>query len=98
MKLIALQFTYHTDIIEVPDKLAPRIRSIQSEFDKWLYDKTIDHKCWIFIQGQKAAVSFGSNDFVDFINNYILCNSPEKAKLVQKNAEKIPAKIRKLYF
>lgn len=41
MKAIALEFTFHTDVIEVPDNIAKSIRKIQSKFDEWFYDKSM---------------------------------------------------------
>lgn len=65
MKKVAVEFTYHTDIIEVPDHIARSISKVQQKFDKWLYDKSNDHGCWIVIDRQKRAVSFGTSDFVN---------------------------------
>ena len=41
MKAIALEFTFYTDVIEVPDNIAKNIRKNQSKFDEWLCDKSI---------------------------------------------------------
>lgn len=40
MKAVAVEFTYYTDIIEVPDHIADSIRAVQGRFDQWIYDKT----------------------------------------------------------
>lgn len=96
MKLVALKFTYHTDLIEVPDIIEKDIKLIQRKFDKWLYNKDIDHSCWTIRDGKKIAVSFDSQDFVDFINN--LFSDFSTAKIVKHNIDNIPDNISILYF
>lgn len=98
MRLVALEYTYHTDIIEVPDSIACRIKKVQNSFDKWLYDRSSRHNCWVTMNGKKKAVSFDSQDFVDFINTCILCEHPENAKVVQINLKRTPEDIPVLYF
>ncbi len=98
MKQVALEFTYHTDIISVPDGIVGKIKKIQNAFDKWLYDKSNDHRYWILTNGKKSAVSFDSQAFVDYINCVYLESSEEKAILSVANAEKLEDGIPVLYF
>ena len=53
MKKIALKFTYHADLIIVPDRIFQNIHEIRLKFDKWLYDKSNDHGHWVYIDGKK---------------------------------------------
>jgi len=87
---IALQHTYHVDVIYVPDALGIKIKKIQDRFDKWLFDKTNDHGHWIIIDGRKRAVSFGTDTFIQYINTYHLADSDDKAYLVDKDLLTIP--------
>ena len=88
--LIALQYTYYVDIIYVPAMLGKRIKKIQSLFDKWLYDKTNNHGHWIIKNGKKVAVSFDTDTFIHYINNYYLVDNDEKAYLLDKEQQIIP--------
>lgn len=88
--LIALQYTYYVDIIYVPAMLGKRIKKIQNLFDKWLYDKTNNHGHWIIKNGKKVAVSFDTDTFIYYINNYYLVDNDEKAYLLGKEQQIIP--------
>ena len=95
---IALQFTYHADIISVPEEIGIKINKYQQKFDKWLYDKENDHGHWVFINGRKAAASFDTTTFVDYLNEVYLYDSDEKAIIVQENVKEIPSEIPTLFF
>ena len=95
---IALEFTYYTDIISVPDGIAVKMKKFQRSFDKWLYNKDNNHGNWIIENGRKMAVSFDTETFVEYLNNFCLNDSDEKAFVVKKNATEIPSKIPTLFF
>ena len=57
MTSIALEFTYHTDIILVPNEIGAKIKKYQNLFDTWLYNKDNNHDNWILKHGQKYAVA-----------------------------------------
>ena len=73
MKKIALKFTYHTDLIIVPDDVFQNISEIRLKFDKWLYDKSNDHGYWVYIDGKRKAVSFLKPLFSFNIITALLC-------------------------
>lgn len=98
MKKVAVEFIYHTDIIEVPDHIARSISRVQRKFDKWLYDKSNDHGCWIMIGGQKRAVSFGTSDFVNYINQHLLSDDVCKATIVQEHLSVPPDGMISIFF
>ncbi len=95
---IALEFTYHTDIISVPNEIGIKIKKYQREFDKWLYNKDNNHGYWIIKDGKKLGVSFDTETFVNYLNKFCLNNNNEKAKITQKNATEISPKIPILFF
>ncbi len=95
---IALEFTYHTDIISVPDEVGMSIRKHYLKFHKWLYNKDNDHGNWIIKNGRKYAVSFDTGTFIDYINTFCLNDSQEKAYMVKENATEIPAEMPLLFF
>ncbi len=97
MKKIALKFTYHTDIIAVPDNIAKEIKEYQNLFDKWIYDKSIDHCLWLIKNGEKWGVSFDTYTFVDYLNLYHIKDNKERAVVLEEDV--IPPKgIKLLYF
>ena len=98
MKIIVLRFTFHSDLIEVPDKVAQDIQKIRLEFDKWLYDKSNNHSYWVYVKGQKKAVAFDTKAFVDFLNNVYLHNCNEKVRVVQEKTTVISSDIPTLFF
>ena len=98
MKRIFLKFTYHSDLIEVPDKVAQDIQKIRLKFDKWLYDKSNNHSYWVYVKGQKKAVSFDTKAFVDFLNNVYLQDSKEKVRIVQEKTKEISSDTPTLLF
>ena len=87
---IALQYTYYVDVIYVPTPLGKKIKSIQNLFDEWLYDKTNDHGNWVIIDGEKVAVSFDSNTFIEYINEYHLTDGEGKAYVTDFELQNVP--------
>ena len=98
MKKVAVEFIYHTDIIEVPDHIARSILKVQQKFDKWLYDKSNDHGCWIVIDGKKRAVSFDTSDFVNYINQHLLSDDVGKATIAQEHLSAPPDGMMSIFF
>ena len=97
MGKIAAQFTYHIDIIKVPDFIEKDAKKYQNDFDNWLYDKKNDHGLWVFIKGKKCAVSFGTQDFVDYLNKFV-CNGEPVCRIIESNLTEPPAGMPLLFF
>ena len=98
MKKIALKFTFNSDLIEVPDKVAQDIDKVRSKFYKWLSDKSNDHNYWIYINGRKNGLCYNSEAFLDYLNNVYLKDDKEKARLVQKRVESVSPDVPVLFF
>lgn len=90
MKEIILKFEYHSDLIAVPNNIEKNIKKIRKQFDKWLYDKSNDHGYWIYINGQKKAVSYGTEAFVRYINEHHLAENEEKAYVIDSELQSAP--------
>ena len=73
------------DIIYIPD-LMMDIVNIQQKFFDWLFDKNIEHGCWVIVDSEKKYCKYGTQEFIDWINSYLLNNSCEKSYIVKKNA------------
>lgn len=77
-----LIFKFHefdVDVLDVPEFVITDIRKIQKQFDKWLYDKD-NPKTW---HKDVGAFCFRGDMFVYWLNEYLLKDSKEKAKLVE---------------
>ena len=98
MARIAVEFTYHIDIIEVPDPIAKDIRKYQHAFDKWLYNKNNDHGLWVIVEGEKMAVAFDCRDFVDYLNKYVVKEGDPACVLVETDLPKSPKIKPDLFF
>lgn len=98
MMKIALEFTYHTDVIAVPDSVGNQIKKCQIAFDKWLYNKENNHGHWICVNKKKAAVSFGTQTFVDYLNCFYLRDCNEKATIIDENCADVPKDTTTLFF
>ena len=89
--LVALEFSpYEVDVIYVPSLIGNNIKKIQNRFYKWLFDKSNNHGYWVIIDGKKRAVSFGSDAFVRYINEYHLMESQEKAYIAEQELDSVP--------
>ena len=98
MQRIAIEFTYHVDIIIVPDDIAAAIEKYQEFFDEWLYDKNNEHGHWILYGGQKFAVSFDTNSFVEYLNLNHLQSRKEKASIEQESVLSLSDDIPRIFF
>ena len=45
--LVNVVFTYDYDVIDVPKDLVKRVKKLQLQCDKWLYNKENGHEYWI---------------------------------------------------
>ena len=98
MKKIALKFTYHTDLIIVPDDVFQNISEIRLKFDKWVYDKSNDHGYWVYIDGKRKAVSFDTMAFIHYLNDVYMPDCKERTTILQEKVESISSNVPVLFF
>ena len=98
MSKIVVEITYDVYMVDVPEYIAKDITKYQKSFDKWLYDKNNDHGLWVIVNGKKMAVSFGTQDFVNYLNEYILTKDTPKCFIVDKNPIDVPTDVPKIWF
>ncbi len=87
----------YMDIIWVPDSIQNLVR-IQNEFFKWMFDKENNHKYWVNINNQKMYCSYGTEAFIEYLNEFLLKDSIEKAKILEYNSQKKEKINNKIYF
>lgn len=83
MKKIMVEMTYDADIIEVPDDVEKNIKKYQKQFDKWIHDKTTEHSYWVYKNGKKYCPQFRGDAFVEYLNQIILKEHNEKARVIE---------------
>lgn len=98
MKKIVVEMTYDADIIEVPDEVEKRLKEIQKKFDKWIHNKETEHEYWHYKDGKKYCPQFRGDAFVEYLNQIILIDSEEKAKVVEMHVENYDSSIKKIWF
>ncbi len=98
MTRIAIETTYDVYIANVPEYIAKDIKKYQRRFDKWLYDKSNNHGLWVVVNGKKMAVSFGAQDFVNYLNEYVLQQDDPKCLIIDKNPTSVPTGAPTIWF
>ena len=98
MKKLVIHHTFDADIIVVPDKIADNCRLYQKKFDKWIYDKSIDHKYWIYKNGEKYGIGMCTEAFVEYLNNFHVKNPKEKVYVLEENIREFSEDLPILYF
>lgn len=96
--IVVVSFTYQTDLVYIPDLTKYSPKKLQKLFDKWLYNKNINHEYWIYTEGKKDYVSYDISAFIKWLNENIFVGSDEKAKIVEENISNIPLEAERLYF
>lgn len=76
----------YADIVYIPDTII-NIEEIQNDFFKWLFDKNNDHPYWIVVNGEKKACKYGTQAFIEWINNTILLEKVEKSHIIKENSK-----------
>ena len=93
--LLFVEFDVSADIIDVPEAVIDRRDHLHKSFLKWLCDRRTKHKYWVTVNGHNG-LCYRSDAFVEWLNEYILKESDEKAVIVQqyvsiKNEQQLPS-------
>ncbi|ADD03142.1 conserved hypothetical protein [Thermoanaerobacter italicus Ab9] len=81
---VVIQFCIDADIIDCPEHVIDRLTYYQNEFIDWLFDKKNDHPYWVIENGKKILCCYRSEAFVEWLNRFVLKDSPQKAAVVEK--------------
>jgi len=98
MGMILLNWTYSSDLVECPDFISNNISKYQLDFDKWLSNKESKHDYWVIcpdLEDGSMALSFGSDAFVDWLNELIIDTNTKKAVILKRELES-NAELKKL--
>lgn len=95
MKLIIL-FDTDADIIEVPYKIKDSLIVYQKLFLKWLYDKSSNHKYWLYQSDKQYGVSYRSEASVHWLNAFILDNN--EAKIIKQGIKEWDCNLTYIHF
>lgn len=86
------------DIIDLPSSLLENLNEFQNNFYKWLFNKKNDHDYWVYKDGEKAYCSYRSDAFIFWLNNIVLKNSIDKARIVSTWSDELLPNNPILYF
>ena len=86
--IIELQFDIDSDLMECPEEIISELAIYQEHFYRWMFDKNIDHKYWCIENGTKEAVCYRGDAFVEWMNQFILCNSESKARIIKQQVHR----------
>ena len=89
-----VKFDINADIIDVPRFVIDNRKELQLQFLDWLYDTSNLHPYWVY-HGKTLGVSYRSDAFVHWLNEFILKDCPEKASLLEQfvssyNKDRLP--------
>ncbi|MCM1499474.1 MAG: hypothetical protein NC124_13485 [Clostridium sp.] len=76
----------YADIVYIPDMVMD-VEKVQNDFFQWLFDKNNDHQYWIVINGEKKACKYGTQAFIEWINNTVLSEEIEKSYVIRENSK-----------
>lgn len=97
--LINVVFDYYADIISVPDNIGKDIKKYQNQCDKWLFNKSNNHKFWEKdSSGKKLGVGICSEALVYWLNEFVPKDSDEKAAIVQKSVKEKDKSLPAIYY
>ena len=95
--IIEVQLSWEIQYFRCPAKVGRKVRKLQRDFDKWLYNRDNNHPYWevahIDEEGnQLYGVSFDTEAFVYWLNNVRFKKGKRIAKLIE-TPNKSPKKI-----
>ena len=85
------------DVIEIPESLVKDIGRIQQMFFEWLYDKKNNHGYLVRIDGFEGY-SYATEEFVKWINDNLIDDNSEKAKIVCPHLTELSNDYPTIYF
>lgn len=78
--IVKVDFDYDADYMYCPDSI--EIESLIKQFNEWIYDPTVTHPFWT--DEDHIAVCYRADAIVYWLNEYVLKDSEEKAKVTEE--------------
>ena len=88
--VIELRFDYASSFVAVPDGYITSGKELQKSFLAWVEDQPENI---VITKDGRAAVSYGDEDIMKYLNSVLLCDSREKAYLIPKEKVRKPIKF-----
>lgn len=85
--VIELRFDYASSFVAVPDGYITSGKELQKSFLAWVEDQPENI---VITKDGRAAVSYGDEDIMKYLNSVLLCDSREKAYLIPKEKVRKP--------
>ena len=85
--VIELRFDYASSFVAVPDGYITSGKELQKSFLAWVEDQPENI---VITKDGRAAVSYGDEDIMKYLNSVLLCESREKAFLIPKEKVRNP--------
>lgn len=86
----------YVDIVNIPDEAVGNLDEVVSEFLKWMFDKTNNHKYWVIEEGKKKYCSFTTEAFIDWLNEFV--TKEEKATIIAISSRQIDETLPVIFF
>lgn len=81
--LVKVQFDIDADLIDCSNEICDNIDKYQTEFLKWLLDKSNEHKYWVYKNEEKFGCCYRSDAFVEWLNKFVV-NDNTNIKVVER--------------
>lgn len=79
---------YSPDYIYVPNKISLKKYEIRNEFHIWIDNTEDEHPFWCYENGVQIGLHYRGDAIVYWLNNYILKNANDKARLIESFSNK----------
>lgn len=76
----------YADIVYIPEAILD-IEELQNDFFRWLFDKKNEHQYWVIVNGEKKMCQYGTQAFIEWINNTVLSESIDKSCIIKENSK-----------
>ncbi|HBH3640223.1 TPA: hypothetical protein KSK26_002058 [Clostridioides difficile] len=79
---------YSPDYIYIPNEISLKKCEIRNEFHNWIDNTEDEHPFWCYENGVQIGLHYRDDAIVYWLNNYILKNANDKARLIESFSNK----------
>ena len=99
---LVLVFDCDADLLDVPQTVIENKDLLQRRFMKWIYNRNIKHKYWIYerdsLEKPFLGVRYRGDAFVEWLNKKVLANDDQKACIVKEHISEYSDNLPTLLF